>query len=176
MGRKTDDLLHTYCCTPCSACGDLNGCHIPGKVKRNRHTARFGQSFPKIVCLCGSTRFSDVFWLANLHETLEGNIVLTVGCDTKSDDALQLPPQCKETLDELHKRKIDMADEILVLNCNLAVCARCEKPSDATGGISICCRKGHIKKPYIGSSTRGEIEYAKSVGKPIRYLQPSEES
>jgi len=85
----------------------------------------------------------DAFRHANLTETVGyGNIVLTVGCDTKSDEHLQLPADTKVRLDELHKRKIDLADEILVLN---------------VGG-------------YIGDSTRSEIEYATMLGKPIRYL------
>jgi PAS domain-containing protein len=49
----------------------------------------------------------------------------------------------KEMLDDMHKRKIDMADEILVIN---------------VGG-------------YIGSSTKSEIEYAKKTGKPVNYLE-----
>ncbi len=40
---------------------------------------------PTIVCLCGSTRFSEAFQQANLMETLDGNIVLTIGCDMRSD-------------------------------------------------------------------------------------------
>ena len=97
---------------------------------------------PKIVCLCGSTRFSDAFREANLRETLAGRIVLSIGCDFKSDDAQGLEPEAKERLDELHKRKIDLADEILVLNI---------------GG-------------YIGESTRSEIDYTIAHGKPVRYL------
>lgn len=95
---------------------------------------------PKIVCLCGSTRFREPFTEANFTETIAGNIVLSVGCfrgDRKFTDAQ------KAALDELHKRKIDLADEILVLN---------------VGG-------------YIGESTRGEINYAAQLGKPIRYLE-----
>lgn len=71
---------------------------------------------PRVICLCGSTRFSEAFQAANLRETLEGNIVLTIGCDTKSDAALGLPPDTKARLDELHLRKIDLADEVLILN------------------------------------------------------------
>jgi len=99
--------------------------------------------FPKIVCLCGSTRFMEAFRLANLHETLLGNVVLTVGCDTKSDDQLQLSPESKARLDELHKQKIALADEIFILNVN----------------------------GYIGESTQSEIEFAKRAGKTIRYLE-----
>jgi hypothetical protein len=106
---------------------------------------------PRVVCLCGSTRFMDAFQAANLRETIAGRIVLTIGCNTKSEADLivlgQLTPEAKAALDELHKRKIDMSDEILVLN---------------VGG-------------YIGESTRSEIEYAKAHGKAIRYLEPKPE-
>lgn len=104
--------------------------------------------FPKIVCLCGSTRFMDAFQEANLRETIAGNIVLSIGCNTKSDADLmmlgELTEEAKAALDTLHLRKIDLADEVLVLN---------------VGG-------------YIGSSTRNEIIYAMAEGKPIRYLEP----
>lgn len=102
---------------------------------------------PTIVCLCGSTRFSDAFHEANLRETLAVKIVLSIGCDFKSDTDLLLAGDLTEAdkarLDELHLRKIDLADEILVLN---------------VGG-------------YIGESTSREIAYAKMVGKRIRYLE-----
>ncbi len=98
---------------------------------------------PVIVCLCGSTRFMHAFHEANLRETLAGRIVLTVGCDTKSDAMLGLAPDVKEMLDELHKRKIDLADEIFVLN---------------VGG-------------YIGTSTASEIVYARAHGKRVRFLE-----
>jgi len=104
---------------------------------------------PAVVCLCGSTRFSEAFQRANLEETLAGRIVLTIGCDRRSDNDLfstmsdEEKEQVKTRLDELHKRKIDLADEILVLN---------------VGG-------------YIGKSTRGEIDYAAEHDKRIRYLE-----
>jgi hypothetical protein len=104
-------------------------------------------SRPTVVCLCGSTRFSEAFRQANLNETLAGRIVLSVGCDTKSDEALHLGPGVKALLDELHKRKIDLADEILVLNVD----------------------------DYIGESTMSEIEYAEAHGKRIRFLEPRED-
>jgi len=106
------------------------------------------KDFPKIVCLCGSTRFSDAFKEANLRETIAGNIVLSIGCDTKSDKDLmilgELTEEAKEKLDQLHKRKIDLADEILVLN---------------VGG-------------YVGDSTASEIRYAVVNNKEIRYIEP----
>jgi hypothetical protein len=100
---------------------------------------------PEIVCLCGSTRFFKTFDEQNFRLTLEGKIVLSIGCNTKSDEGLSLTEADKVRLDELHKRKIDLCDRVLVLN---------------VGG-------------YIGSSTRSEIEYAKAHGKPIEYLEPS---
>ena len=101
---------------------------------------------PEVVCLCGSTRFFKVFDEQNFRLTLEGKIVLSIGCNTKSDDGLRLTREDKHRLDELHKRKIDLADYVLVLN---------------VGG-------------YIGESTRSEIEYAIAHGKPVRYLESPE--
>lgn len=98
---------------------------------------------PEVVVLCGSTRFSEAWVKARYDLTLEGKIVLTIGCDTKSDEGLGITPEQKEALDELHKRKIDMADRVFVLN---------------VGG-------------YIGASTRSEIEYAEWFEKPIDYLE-----
>jgi hypothetical protein len=99
--------------------------------------------------LCGSTRFSDAFAEANLNETLAGRIVLSIGCNMRNDHELWSDPaereRIKSKLDELHKRKIDIADEVLVLN---------------VGG-------------YIGESTRREINYAEEIGRPVRYLEVS---
>jgi hypothetical protein len=97
---------------------------------------------PEKVCLCGSTRFFKTFDDWNFRFTLEGKIVLSIGCNTKSDKGLSLTADDKVKLDELHKRKIDLADWVFVL--------------DVDG--------------YIGSSTRSEIEYAKAHGKLIRFL------
>ncbi len=103
----------------------------------------FMPDFPKIVCLCGSGRFMDAFNTAEESETLQGHIVLTIGCNTKDVARDANYERHKPMLDELHKRKIDLADEVLVLN---------------VGG-------------YIGQSTRSEIEYAQGLGKPVRYLE-----
>ena len=97
----------------------------------------------KIITLCGSTRFKDQFIEEQKRLTLEGNIVISVGLFGHSGDKEVWTEGTKEMLDDMHKRKIDMADEIFVIN---------------VGG-------------YIGSSTRSEIEYAKSTGKAVRYLE-----
>lgn len=102
---------------------------------------------PVVVCLCGSTRFSQAFREANLRETLAGKLVLSVGIDTKSDTDLlmagEITTETKMRLDELHMRKIELADEVLVLN---------------VGG-------------YVGESTSREVAYAQALGKPIRWLE-----
>ena len=103
-----------------------------------------------VVTLCGSTRFKDEFMEAQKRLTLEGNIVISVGLFGHSGDQEVWEnmgegtlTKTKEMLDDMHKRKIDMADSIFVIN---------------VGG-------------YIGDSTRSEIEYAKAHGKEVKYLE-----
>ena len=98
----------------------------------------------KIVTLCGSTRFKEQFLEAQKHLTLEGRIVISVGLFGHSGDDDVWKPGVKEMLDDMHLRKIDLADEIFVIN---------------VGG-------------YIGESTRREIAYAEKTGKTVKYLEP----
>ena len=95
------------------------------------------------ITLCGSTRFKEQFFEAQKRLTLEGNIVISVGLFGHSGDDEVWTEGTKEMLDDMHKRKIYMADEIFVINL---------------GG-------------YIGSSTRSEIEYAMTNGKNVNYLE-----
>ena len=104
----------------------------------------------KVITLCGSTRFKDDFMRVQKELTLKGNIVISVGLFGHSgDDEVWYGmdegtlSKTKEMLDDIHKRKIDMADEIFVIN---------------VGG-------------YIGNSTRSEIEYAVKNGKKVNYLE-----
>lgn len=102
---------------------------------------------PIIVCLCGSTRFVDTYneWRKIL--TLEGKIVLSielVTTQTEKEDPQHNNHKVKQMLDELHLRKIDLANEVMILN---------------VGG-------------YIGESTSNEIAYATKTGKPVKYLEP----
>lgn len=92
---------------------------------------------PRIVCLCGSTTWREAYRQANAKFTLLGYIVLSVGL-FKGDPEWGTS---KIALDELHKRKIDLADEVYVIDV----------------------------ENYIGESTRSEIEYAEKHGKQIRY-------
>ncbi len=106
---------------------------------------------PIVVTLCGSTRFFETFREVGLSETLAGRIVLSIGAAVKPDDEhfADMPEEerqnLKESLDELHKRKIDLSDEVLILNVN----------------------------DYVGPSTMGELEYARSLDLHVRWLNPS---
>jgi len=79
--------------------------------------------------------------------TLEGCIVISVGLFGHSGDEEVWKPGTKEMLDDMHKRKIDMADEIYVINVN----------------------------GYIGESTNREIAYAEKTGKKVNYMEPTQE-
>ncbi len=98
----------------------------------------------KVITLCGSTKFKDEYLKAQKDLTLQGNIVISVGLFGHSGDNEVWTEGTKEMLDNMHKRKIDMADEIFVIN---------------VGG-------------YIGESTRSEIDYAIKNGKKVNYLEP----
>lgn len=112
---------------------------------------------PKIVTLCGSSRFPDAFHLANLHFSLQGCIVISLGAFGHADqpggsrfllsDGDETTRE-KQAIDQLHLRKIDLADEIFVIN---------------VGG-------------YVGSSTQREIAYARSLNKPVKWMFETEES
>lgn len=70
----------------------------------------------KVITLCGSTRFKDAFIEAQKRLTLEGNIVISVGLFGRFGDDEVWTEGTKEMLDDIHKRKVDMADEIFVIN------------------------------------------------------------
>ncbi len=97
----------------------------------------------KVITLCGSTKFKDDFIREQKRLSLEGNIVISVGMFGHSGDNEVWTEGIKEMLDDMHKRKIDMSDEIFVIN----------------------------KDGYIGSSTKNEIEYAKSTNKKVNYME-----
>lgn len=104
---------------------------------------------PTIVCLCGSTRFYTAFQEANFRETMAGKIVLSVGFypharkEAHGPGTDMVSAEEKVKLDELHLRKIDLADEVLILNVN----------------------------GYVGESTQREIAYAYFCNKTVRWLE-----
>lgn len=94
-----------------------------------------------IVTLCGSMKFQHRMNKVAKKMTLEGNVVLTpciMGFDPEKLTAAQ-----HETLDQIHRQKIDMCDYVLIIN---------------VGG-------------YYGNNTKEEIEYARSIGKEVRFLE-----
>jgi len=94
-----------------------------------------------VITLCGSTRFKEDFERVNRELTLAGNIVISVGCFGHAGDAFT--EEEKIMLDDIHKRKIDMADAIYVIN----------------------------KNGYIGESTKSEIKYALEHGKQVMLME-----
>lgn len=95
----------------------------------------------EIITLCGSTRFKDDFIKVQKALTLKGKIVISVGLFGHSGDVIT--DEQKLMLDDMHKRKIDMADTVFIIN----------------------------KDGYIGKSTKSEIEYAENIGKDVLYLE-----
>jgi len=95
----------------------------------------------KVITLCGSTRFKEDFERVNRELTLLGNIVISVGAFGHAGD--NFTEEQKVMLDDIHKRKIDMADAIYVIN----------------------------KDGYIGASTRSEITYARKHNKQVIFME-----
>ncbi|MEU6055915.1 hypothetical protein ABZ829_36490 [Streptomyces xanthochromogenes] len=104
---------------------------------------------PTVVVLCGSTRFMEEMAEANAQETAAGRIVLAPGCDLKTPNSLWADPAAVEALkpmlDALHRAKIRMSHEVLVVG------------------------------DYVGDSTRAEIQYARQLGKTVRFTHPEVE-
>ena len=95
----------------------------------------------KVITLCGSSRFKEDFERINKELTLAGNLVISLGVWGHAGDTFT--EEQKVMLDDIHKRKIDMADAIYVIN----------------------------KDGYIGSSTRSEIKYAIAHGKQVILME-----
>ena len=131
-------------CPECEGTYDGYGLCESCRAERFRREIGLAQAFPKIVCLCGSTRFMDAFHETGWQLTLAGYIVLSVGVCKHAEHhgGEALGQDVADKLDELHKRKIDLADWVLVLNVD----------------------------GYVGDSTQAEIEYAAVKGKQISYL------
>ena len=96
----------------------------------------------KVITLCGSTKFKEDFLREQEKLTLAGNVVISVGIFAHADEK-NLALSEKILLDDIHRQKIEMADEILVIN----------------------------KNNYIGESTQKEIDYAMALNKSIKYME-----
>lgn len=99
-----------------------------------------------VVVLCGSMRFADAMTEVAIEESVAGAVVLKPDCNMKTAHPLWADPveaeALKVRLDELHRQKIRLADRVIVVG------------------------------DYIGDSTRGEIAYARQLGKPVRFTHP----
>jgi len=108
-----------------------------------------GKKFPKVICICGSTRFADLHAIKRWEFEKDGSSIclminyLPAGYFENGNDHYGEIFGNKDALDELHKRKIDMSDEVFIIN----------------------------KDGYIGESTASEIEYAKKKGVPVKYME-----
>lgn len=148
--RLGDAGTHDASCPECgSNAVDVLEAATDGGVDRSTSDT---ERFPEVVCLCGSTRFKDEYRAENARLTLEGKIVLSVGFFHHSGDAPEGVAEAveefersdkKADLDELHKRKIDLADRIHVINVD----------------------------GYVGDSTASEIEYARETDTNISWYE-----
>jgi hypothetical protein len=100
------------------------------------------------VCISGSSRFCDRIAVLAWDVEKSGEIALATHLlpfwYTPTTDHLAEEQECAEALQELHLRKIELADRLLVANF----------------------------EGYIGESTRAAIEHAQKLGKPIAYIEP----
>jgi len=150
-----DDICDCYNRKACEHCKESERCkqahnQLKSLLSQKATESRTPEGFPKIVCLCGSTRFTELMLIKQWELTKQGFITLSwcalPDSYPRGKDRNHIGDQegIKEIVDELHMRKIDIADEVLILN---------------VGG-------------YIGESTQNELDYAREKGKPIRFLEP----
>ncbi|MEU8931668.1 hypothetical protein AB0D30_17475 [Streptomyces sp. NPDC048409] len=108
--------------------------------------AKEESNLPRIVVICGSIRFMAEMNEADLRETTAGKIVVKpVGVVKSPREPCSDPVEAealKVRLGDLHRAKIRLADEVLVVG------------------------------DYVGDSTRAEIAYARSLGRPVRFTHP----
>jgi predicted RNA-binding Zn-ribbon protein involved in translation (DUF1610 family) len=136
-------------CMRCTKCGKVLDVEHELKRLQCPKCDSLPDTGPRIVCLCGSTRFYEAFQEANFKLTMDGKIVLSVGFYPHAADKAHaahagVTPEQKEHLDDLHFRKIEMAHSVHILN---------------VGG-------------YIGASTARELAYSISIGKSVSFLEP----
>ena len=116
----------------------VDGEHTPGQL-----------AAPKVVVLCGSSKFCDIMavceWIIERDEkaiTMGLNLLPNWYCREDIPDHLAEHEGVADEMDALHLKKIDLADEIFVVNYD----------------------------DYIGKSTTREVEYAMDHGKKIRWF------
>lgn len=141
VADNTDSLAIT--CPECNALNDYDAVKQQGVCDTCREPINTSLADPEIVCLCGSTKFKDEYEAEKTRLTFAGKIVVSVAFYGHSDN-VDFNDGQKNMLDELHKRKIDLADRVHVINVD----------------------------GYIGESTREEITYAEHKNTPVTYYEP----
>jgi hypothetical protein len=116
------------------------------KLVENQQRPQSVEGEAKVITLCGSTKFEAEFAEVNQRLTMDGCVVISLGMFSLPDlpdyDWTADCSDLKGRLGAMHFQKIRMADEVYIVD---------------PGG-------------YVGESTRREIAYAESLGKPVRYL------
>ncbi len=131
--------------------GRVSDKELTRMAKQTEHALKLSKTlgranYPEVICLVGSTKFKDAYRAMEKEFALQGKVVLSVGCFGHQDSDVRIQEK-KIMLDNLHLRKIELADRVYVINVD----------------------------GYIGDSTRSEIGYAKEIGKPVSYLEEIEE-
>lgn len=146
-----EDSLHTaetnqltIACPECEALNDYDAVRQRGVCETCQCPIDASLANPEIVCLCGSTKFKDEYETEKTRLTLAGKIVISVAFYGHSDD-MEFKDGQKAMVDELHKRKIDVADRVHVINVD----------------------------GYIGDSTKDEIAYAEQTNTEVTYYEPT---
>ena len=94
----------------------------------------------KIVTICGSVRFKED--MMKIRDSLMPDVWVMLP-ENMEMDIQKIDMDVKSKMDDLHLKKIELADEVIIINID----------------------------GYIGQSTALEMHYAKSLGKPMKFLQ-----
>jgi NTP pyrophosphatase (non-canonical NTP hydrolase) len=121
------------------------------------------------VALIGSSRFKAAF--QRIGEQLEkgGELPLAMTFFQHAD-GVSVSPQEREVLRRVDRRRLQLADRVIVVDDVAEVCLTCGKLCSSGFAGSLCCSSMALLRPYIGEDTRTEIEYAESIGRRVRYI------
>lgn len=127
-------------------------------------------NLPKIVCLIGSSRFRDEFVKQGYRLETTGHLVLCMTFFAHTDN-LPVSPEQRSILEDVDEFRIELCDEVLVIDANRPFCTRCEGWVEDSKADKCCSCGCNVElRPYIGESTVKEIHHATIHGKPVRYL------
>jgi hypothetical protein len=134
--------------------------------------------FPRVVCLVGSSRFKAKFHEVGAKLEKAGTLVLMMSFFQHADP-VEVTPADREALRKVDRARIDLADEVWVIDGLVGRCWGCRNvlPSDSLPAATVngvfaspCCGAEITYQNYVGADTKEEIAYAESVGTPVLYL------